>query len=289
MQSKRFGVAWIVHQTLPLYANESLKRGDMAAREALLLSMHALAQVLPCKFCRRSYRQFVGDVQLDRRLQHMLGDTLQFFGVLFDLHNLVNAKLDKPRASSLADYLVAESVDQFRCALLDWLCMLATNYSKFAVEQNHVLREMLARAVVAVRERTPSEWLRQAMLRNVSLLDYVDQMAEQRQRTLDPSLADAWRKVWWHVVYFDALLRLMQSSGEPLLVQCGRALRNEMFGNDDEQQRGLDGFGSAESMFRALYNVRRQCAWPDGCESYAALKRRFESYRAGACKGQTCV
>jgi len=294
MQSKRFGVAWTVHQTFPFYVAKHLQRGDMATREALLLSLHALAQVLPCKLCRRSYRNFVRDVQLDRRLQHTLGDSVQFARVLFDLHNLVNQKLQKPQATSFSDYVVAAGADQFRCALLDWLCTIATNYSKFdaQIAAHPTLRSAIHRAQLLLQQREPSVWLRKSMLQRQSLLAFVDAMAfdlwpGRAAATADRALLDAWRKIWWHMVYFDALLRLLHSSGQHRLVHCGTALRNAtVTGGDNETCSAL--FESSDAMFCALYNVRRRCAWPESCDSLQALKERFESYRAGGCKGQTC-
>ena len=65
MQSARFGVAWTVHQTLPRLLKEI--ETDGGVREAAALAALALARVLPCRFCRDSYAEFMRAARVHER------------------------------------------------------------------------------------------------------------------------------------------------------------------------------------------------------------------------------
>lgn len=310
MQSRRFGVAWLVHQTLPRFAGEPPL--SASAREAAALAAFALSEVLPCKFCRRSYRDFCRMAHLKRRLQDASAlSVASHERYYFDVHNLVNAKLGKPVLAHMQPTferhgtVPLHDVDRFRCALTDWMMMVVTNYQPLPSTAS------CARALRAVRQAaacSDGRFWRLARRNDVTLgsavTAFVDANAPADVRS-DARLAAWWRKAAWHVFYFEALLRMMSGPRAPAAVQqCARALRRYLqlrrrFGaqcdidvadhaNAKDRSVPQEPFLNGALLFDAIYAARHECA-PATCPSRDELRQQFDSYRAGRCRGHECV
>lgn len=138
MNSQKFGpVAWSLLHTIPrlVAPQDRTEPWPEQIREAFasLLSGHAM--VLPCSFCRDSYRVFIRVLDLRKWLQGPLllqpvcTNSAEMY--VYTLHNLVNQKLDKPWHPD-ASGAVAQNmlVDEraFMSTLFEWMYMLFLNY-----------------------------------------------------------------------------------------------------------------------------------------------------------------
>lgn len=317
MQSARFGVAWTVHQTVPRYI--AAKTRDDAARESAAVVAYALADVMPCKYCRRSYRDFARRAGLRERLQ--TPETLtrdEHERYWFDVHNLVNAKLGKnvvPLSRMPVSYerVVSKTPHQFVDALLDWLHMLSLNYRDLVStgdtpQTKRRLERSMARVRGAAGDTSGANtgyFLREAKRRNVSLgsliVAYADRVFDEtlcndcvaktkgdESRDFVSLSRNQWRKTVWYAFYMAHLARLMERSGDPTLVAGARAMRHylRLPGHHDDGGTS-DPFLTQRGLFDALYAVRRQCL-PSDCPDRDTLREQFEHFRAGQCKGGRC-
>jgi len=138
MNSQKFGpVAWSLLHTIPrlIAPQDRTEPWCEQIREsfALLLSGHAM--VLPCSFCRDSYRVFIRVLDLRKwvqgplLLQPVCTNSAEMY--VYTLHNLVNQKLDKPWHPDMCGAVAQNMlVDErsFMTALFEWLYMLFLNY-----------------------------------------------------------------------------------------------------------------------------------------------------------------
>lgn len=283
MQSRRFNVGWIVHQTLPVLLRHALRADESAyvdgqrcaCRQALLLSLYALIDVLPCKFCRESFERFVQQTDVDRRLLDAPSDWRDFVSVWFDLHNCVNRKLDKDVATDIAQhYAVAPSPRCFIDALFDWLALVAINYAKFDDVEKPVLESQL----IAVEKCNVLRTAR--LIKKATLNDDRPAFVRAMHRVLFPRWRDQSRVIAMHVLYVHSLAQSLVCTQSAEIRQCGEALRFAFFGND------IDSFHSSTSFFDALCRARTACTDEQvDCERWRA---RVESFRAQSCNGVAC-
>ena len=314
MQSKRFGVAWVVHQTLPQYAramlgnaeNNSDERFDRA-RQAFAVSEAALAHIMPCRFCRSSYAGFrlicdaqhcfVKTYEGNRSNEDSVADGAEAY--FFNLHNLVNAKLDKallsPAARHTPAFTRAKDAHNFRCALVEWFAMLAMNYEK--IEPRTTAARRALRQFVACVAQDGGQWQggllwRAAFEQQSDLAPLVDRWIERTLRenggAEEIGCRDARARAWL-VLYIDALCTLLESATAPTRArQCGSALRKRvgLLANTDE----FDAFASSGALLQAVFDVKKHCVMAnEQCESLNGFLRRIESYRAQKCAKGTCT
>lgn len=136
MNSSKFGpIAWPVYFTIANDTGFLEKDWDDATIEQFLLLLASNAMVLPCSFCRESFRIFIRVLDLrkwfqgPKLLQRVTSTVATEY--LFLLHNLVNQKLDKPwhfdRQSAVATNLLVDERALMR-TLFEWLYILFLNY-----------------------------------------------------------------------------------------------------------------------------------------------------------------
>ena len=135
MNSSKFGpIAWSVYFTL---ASDTCiyKDWDELTIEQFLLVIASNAMILPCSFCRESFRIFIRILDLRKWFQgpkclQPVNRTVAT-EYLFILHNLVNQKLDKPwhfdRQSAVATNLLVDERKLMQ-TVFEWLYILFLNY-----------------------------------------------------------------------------------------------------------------------------------------------------------------
>lgn len=220
MNTSKFGpVAWSVLQSLPCTL-ESSTFADRTARESLLIVLSSLAVVLPCRYCRLSYRQFMVRVNLQDWLQtpaRVSSDQVAQW--LFLVHNEVNRKLNKTvysRRDDVYDKCVLHDERQFMAALVEWFYILWTAVSDREQEQRVALRVPSAAHNALVRdgvERSNGKALCEAnechgtiggLLHHWIGDMYAKYFYDGHQQL------DQWRKYAWNVLHMAHLLRLLK-------------------------------------------------------------------------------
>lgn len=222
MNSSRFGpIAWSLLQSLPCALPAHVLASDRAARESLLVVLSSLAFVLPCRYCRLSYRQFIVRVNLREWLQ--TPDVLsneQVAQWLFLVHNEVNRKLNKPVYLQRADvYDKCVLRDERKCidTLCTWLYIVWMAVGDREREQAQALMipndAQRALAYTCVR-RCKGRLLCAANDVDGTLGSLVHETIDRlyaRYFTNDDAAAkDRWRKYAWHVLHTAHLALLLQ-------------------------------------------------------------------------------
>jgi hypothetical protein len=337
MQSARFGVAWIVHQTVPRLLSESASQAvprllsesasqavprnqvthDDASIESALIVAQALGSVMPCRYCRESYREFSRAAHLYEQLEMPSAsnglqrtDHERYWA---SVHNMVNAKLHKPvinlNDSAVLRRAYETSVAATPCAfvdaLLEWLQLLSLNFNNSETGQSPIVTPEQVAAVRRMRRSASSPanagyFLREARRRAVPLSAVIEAYALERK---PDGISDAeWLKVVWYIFYMAHLVAIMQRSGIDRLQQCGTrlatALELDSAKRDKKKQFGRrkktassqkDPFDGTDSLFEALRSARQDCL-PTTCQSTTAADRAtYEQYRAKKCSSGTCV
>lgn len=167
MNSSKFGpLAWHIAHTLPklLYEVDTTEWSESTI-EAFVLFMSSKAMILPCVYCRESYRIFIRVLDLrkwfqgPRRLQPVSGATANQY--LFTLHNLVNQKLDKPWQFDMQTAIATQLLVDERAlmtTLFEWLYILFGNYP----QQLGPSADVAATALVGEGEECCNEACRRA-------------------------------------------------------------------------------------------------------------------------------
>jgi hypothetical protein len=324
MQSARFGVAWIVHQTVPRLLPESASQAvprnqvthDDASIESALIVAQALGSVMPCRYCRESYREFSRAAQLYEQLEMPSAsnglrrtDHERYWA---SVHNMVNAKLHKP-VIDLSDSAalkrayetsVAATPCAFVDALLEWLQLLSLNFNNSETGKSPIVTPEQVAAVRRMRRSASSPanagyFLREARRRAVPLSAVIEAYALERK---PDGISDAeWLKVIWYIFYISHIVAIMQRSGIDRLQQCGTRLATllqldsakhgkKQFGRRKKTASSQkDPFDGTDSLFEALRSARQDCL-PATCQSTAAADRAtYEQYRAKKCSSGTCI
>jgi hypothetical protein len=106
-------------------------------QQALHLLLLLLEHVLPCRFCRESYERFAAAFPMDSACQQGKESVVRW---MFDLHRVVNAKLQKSnRFETIDDMQVECTRDCNRSVLFELWYMLfaiAFNYPADAADEN---------------------------------------------------------------------------------------------------------------------------------------------------------
>lgn len=327
MQSARFGVAWIVHQTVPrlLVLDGGGSGGDREKdidRESALIVAYALGSVMPCRYCRDSYRQFSRAAHIDRLVggtnkgdQKTLRRT-DHERYWTTVHNMVNAKLKKPvidQADPLAvkrayETSVASTPCRFVDALLEWLQMIALNYDvpiDTPAKVDAVWRIRRAASCAANRGFFLDESRRRAVplpavIEAYALAQKPRTQKQQSKRRFgaetNETMTDAeWLKVAWYVFYIAHLVSIMSRSQHEQLRRCAAALSESLYldgaescsssNNDDDKK---EPFQNADTLFAALHRARASCL-PATCHANGAVERAvYETCRANQCKDGKC-
>lgn len=315
MQSKRFGVAWVVHQTLPLYARRSLQPDNTTGRrqsstvyaekrkqrdsvmQALAITEAALAHIMPCRFCRASYAGFrqicdapacFGPRLANSATADAGVDTLEKY--YFTAHNLVNAKLKKPvlppqqRVSGA--YARANDAHTFRCALVEWLAMIAMNYRSIepqtAAEKKATQR--MVTAVAKARKEKPGSLWRAALQTpsNTDITPLVQRWIAKAHSASDAAVVDRNASARaWIALYIDALCSVLETKDAPERVQqCAAALRKYLT---------PAAFMSSDALLTATHAVKERCVMAnEQCEALSDFFKRIGTYRASLCAKGTC-
>lgn len=276
MQSKRFSVAWLVHQSLPHLADlDSAK-----TRQALAILEAALAHVMPCRFCRNSYagfRQICGAPACFMKRGKQTSD--HFDNYYFTAHNLVNAKLDKPIALPTEFekvYKRSKSTHAFRCALVEWLAILAMHYQTIEPKSSEE-KKSIGRFVVRLAHQLQEGKLWQNARDDQDMSKIIHSIITNHFQN-KAAISRA-----WHIAYIFALCHALHSA--KLTTKCAQSICAFFDLNNGKGKA----FFSASEMFEAVYNVRKSClSVGEECESLTEFWTRIESYRAGFCADGRC-
>ena len=149
MNSQKFGpLAWSLLHSLPSLLNTPAAQQQQAQTtgtqlhewpesiiEAFVLLMYSNAMILPCVYCRESYRIFIRAIDLrkwlqgPKRLQPVTSASVDQY--LYTLHNMVNQKLDKPWHFDMHRAIPTNLLHNERAlmtTLFEWLYILFLNY-----------------------------------------------------------------------------------------------------------------------------------------------------------------
>lgn len=262
MQSRHFGVAWTVHQTLPVYIGTMLPRTQQntaALRSAISLETFALSKILPCRFCRDSYAEFLEQLDFQERIVTArlltMAEHKRFF---YDIHNLVNAKLDKPiqkRIEPGYSDKTASSTREFSLDLLDWLFIVAMNQP-------------------AITDRSSLNFLDRIMTQ-IQLTSNLE--IEQVNRLIERGPTDLAKTRAWLIVYIHSILQILSLLSDTTLASLYNLLHNALF-------TSVNCFKSSDHLFACLYDVYIHF----GHTSRARLYAHYDSLKAGRCVGNQC-
>lgn len=137
MNSSKFGpIAWRVTHTIPRIvqlANDA--EWTEATIEQFVLLLSSYAMILPCVYCRESYRVFFRILDSRKWFQGPIRlapvNTSVANCYLWTLHNLVNQKLDKPwncdQQTAIATQLLTDE-KSLMSTIFEWLYILFCNY-----------------------------------------------------------------------------------------------------------------------------------------------------------------
>lgn len=267
MQSARFGVAWLVHQTLPRLCGGEEK-------EALALSAAALAYVMPCRYCRESYSTFRrcarAEIVLQDEQRKPQSEAEEYY---FLVHNLVNAKLDKPIVTQKCkDYKICASAKEWCEALLEWLMIVAMNY------EHAELCFVASSASFFVRLQQSllnTKWLEIAQQKKKDIADVVNEWIAEKAGGAEE---DRLRRFAWHVLYVDSVLRIADRN--EATAKCSELFREEIFGD-------RNALFSKERFVGAILRIRKRLLG-NKQESNTAFLKRISSYRANQCSAGAC-
>lgn len=136
MNSRKFGqLAWPLLHSLPKIVSCGEKEWSESLRESFSFVVFGNAMILPCKYCRESFRVFVRAIDLRKWIQgpRLLQPVTQSVAsnYLFTLHNMVNQKLNKPWQFDLQPCLSVQLLhneQKLMQTLFEWLYILFLNY-----------------------------------------------------------------------------------------------------------------------------------------------------------------
>ena len=108
------------------YRNDRVS--DSRIEEYTILFFKSLAFILPCKYCRQSYRQYFREIDLEDAVKQK-----SLLAWLWSLHEMVNNKLQKPESCRIPYCVFARRMNCYTHAgsaehLFDLLGILGLNY-----------------------------------------------------------------------------------------------------------------------------------------------------------------
>lgn len=264
MQSRHFGVAWTVHQTLPVYIGTLVpkaKENSRDLRSAVSLETFALSKILPCRFCRDSYAEFLGQVDFQGRIVDApILTQAEHKRFWFDIHNLVNAKLEKPIQKQVEpgySRKTAKTTNDFAVSLLDWLFIVSMNQPDIS---DRVSLGFLARIMTQI-QMTPALTIAQI------------------ERLIERGPTDVAKTRAWLIVYVYSILQILRVSQDIILTGLQNQLSEALFSS-------VKCFQSGEHLFTCLYDV--YIHFDSNRTKRADLFQHYESLRAGRCVGNQC-
>lgn len=190
MDTKLWGpAAWRFLHSLPWLPEYSERRLSSGQRQRVEEFFHALAEVLPCIYCRHSTRWFLQHYPIRPYTRNRVL-LAQYIAML---HNLVNVKLDKQVEKHIGTAIEAAGNDaeEFLNGLFDFLILTARNYqgqdggpptAKRREDYKHFLQllpQVLGRDnpyTVASRELESRVSLTEALASRASLLDWLQRL-----------------------------------------------------------------------------------------------------------------
>lgn len=109
MQTIQWGPeGWVLFHVLPFYyAN---KNPSINQKKRFKDFYVLLKDVLPCIYCRQSYKNFLEQIPIDKSLDGFL----PLFNWTFKMHNLVNKKLRDQGYLEMPDPTLKEALDRFK-------------------------------------------------------------------------------------------------------------------------------------------------------------------------------
>lgn len=307
MNTRIFGpIAWTVLQSLPRMWPRD-KRLEEYLQESACVVMYSMAVVLPCRYCRESYRRFIQLIDIrkwlqneDRSVTPLRPGDVEYW--LYLLHNLVNQKLDRRwerNKDAVYDGRVREDERGYMDTLFDWLFILFMNYEDLVNDRHKDAgdseEKRIADALQLVgtyASQREGKWLSLANRRDVTLgamLDCVIFDPIYEKNVCGGNVAGGkggaqttamdqkkWRKTCWYIFHVAHLVRALRPATPAILSRHAQQALNSLdqfFVRDASRSllRQKDAFAS-------LYKIR--CAYDASCPSYDQIIERFETYRA---------
>lgn len=283
MNSSIFGpIAWTMLQSLPRLWNTKRPLSP-ELHESTAIIMYSIAVILPCRYCRESYRRYIQCIDIRRWLQEpkepLRAEDVEYW--LYLVHNLVNQKLERRwerNKDAVYNGRVREDERGYMDVLFDWLFILLMNYESLRPEEAAVLQRVGQYAY-----KNDGKLLRRATKHDVTLgalldrhvFDHVYDKYVCRKGNVALT-QQRWRKTCWYVFHIAHLVRALRDA--PVLGNRAKqalALLEHYF-----VERAHETLGEQQKAFARLHEVR--CRWDPSCPSYEQTVQRFESYRASA-------
>lgn len=283
MQSKRFGIGWLVHQSVPtlLMPKKSKKQFDKENATAFAC---LLANVLPCKYCRRSYKLYMKQDHVYQVLQYNVHLTRSNHVIYwFNVHNRVNKKLDKPiipksDLQKVYKQNIVKTTTKFIEKLAEWLCFISMNFDVQVTVNESQEMELVKRLkqLCKLTKCTKSKSTN-VIKHNVDLMDAFTGIF----RKTKPSflIFEKWEKVASFYLYIAYAGRILKNSNSPTGILCANRLNENVFNNPKA-------FCNRENIFESIFTAFKGTI--PNCPRKKNVRERLESYRAGKCAAGTC-
>lgn len=298
MNSSVFGpIAWTILQSLPRLWTSG-RGGEGAGKEvvgsfvlplALAQSTniiaYSIAVVLPCRYCRESYRRFIQYIDIRQWLQQPLqqkrltADDFEFW--LYLLHNMVNQKLHRRwerNKDAVYGGRVVEDERTYLGTLFDWFFILLMNYESMEPRDAAALK-----LIGKYAARRGTEWIDRANKHDVTLGALLEKQIFEtvydrdlcRGGTAQVAMSQTrWKKACWYVFHFAHMIQAL----EHVPTFSDRARRALALLEHYFVERADETLVDNKSAFARLYEVR--CKYDPTCPSYEQTLERIESYKA---------
>jgi hypothetical protein len=232
---------------------------------AILEWFHLLEYVLPCKYCRASFHDYI---RLQPLTADIMADPTAFSRWAFDIHNRVNSKLrgqglletPDPEWATIRDYYATQQKGLCDGSpLLGWDFMISVAFTTPAADYTPVPMPDAPEPATDWTSLDPATRNRYNLLTRAERMPYL-----KRWWRLIPAIlpCEAWRRAWSHAV---------RTVGQPPLQNGREAVLRWMWRIESAVCRDL------------------RCPVPHSC--VAAMKREaaaFESSCGSSRRGNTC-
>ena len=254
-------------------------------QQSINIIAYSIAIVLPCRYCRESYRRFIQYIDIRQWLQEPISGqnltTGDFEYWLYLMHNMVNQKLRRKwerNKDAVYGGRVIEEERGFMNNLFDWCFILLMNYEPLEKKDAAVLKKV---GKYALKKGT--DWIENANKYNVTLGALLD--AQIFDKLYEHDLCQGgtqlvalsqtrWRKSCWYVFHFANLVKTLQAvSNFSEKAKKALSLMEHYF-----VERADESFIDNRAAFARLYQVR--CQYDPTCPTFDQTMERIESYKA---------
>jgi len=281
MNSKIFGpCAWTVLQLMTFVRSRKNTQVQLteSERENVSVVVYSMAMILPCKYCRESYRRYIQCIDVRSWIQNndfLHTDSLNYWFYL--IHNLVNQKLGKVWERDFEKvYPTSVELETYRDCVFQWLLFLTMNYQTptYTEEMEHALRKVSQEA-----QKNHALFIRSANEKNVTLGSFLDKIVFDKiyyEYKLDKTDANVkkcdWRKTCWYIYFVAHLCHFLLPSFD----QNNSNWLQDIYTMWVKECHRT--FLDQDELFNNVFLIKKK--WDPECGSLQEWKDTFRSYRS---------